>query len=533
MQLLSLSVSSVSRAAAPVVPRIAGRATRRQVPACLCCVLVVASWLAVALPCAGQNAAAARLEREAARLADTGEIERAIESYRLLTQQFPDDRLAPGALLAAARLLISTGEERTADDLIESLLTRHPRTEEAAEAFLLRGDARAATARGDDDYRAARTLFRRVPLLFGRDEFPELPARAQARVRSARLGLQIGDREGAVGELVAAIEDEPASAWTGRARRLLGRTWLESGEIDAALEVLQSLADQEGDEPSLVADRRAAKSLLSYADRHILRPGRGLPRWRSTARWPVSGLALREPEGVAAADDGRVVVVDSELPLVALLDASGRPLQSLALDDALRPGFAGDTPYVLTDERIVLPFDGQSLDFLQPVSSSRESPLRNLRAAVRDARGEWLVLARGWRGVLAFSGRRDGRELLGSLRPDLVDIERDSLGRTYVLDEDSERVLRISVDRMATDPVIAEDWRRPVALALDILGTLYVLDRGERQVFVYSAAGRRVDTIGPDLGAGIELRNPVDLAVDGAGRLFIADTKLPFLVVLE
>jgi hypothetical protein len=39
--------------------------------------------------------------------------------------------------------------------------------------------------------------------------------------------------------------------------------------------------------------------------------------------------------------------------------------------------------------------------------------------------------------------------------------------------------------------------------------------------------------VGPDLGAGIELRQPVDVAVDGAGRLFIADAKLPYVLVLE
>ena len=77
------------------------------------------------------------------------------------------------------------------------------------------------------------------------------------------------------------------------------------------------------------------------------------------------------------------------------------------------------------------------------------------------------------------------------------------------------------------------DYRPPKANSVARLGRMYVLDRGSRTVLVYDADGQRLDSLGPQLGGGIELRSPVDLAVDGSGRLFIADEKLPFVAVLE
>ena len=59
---------------------------------------------------------------------------------------------------------------------------------------------------------------------------------------------------------------------------------------------------------------------------------------------------------------------------------------------------------------------------------------------------------------------------------------------------------------------------QPVALTIDPLDHIYVLDRGERKVFMYSPDGALITSVGPSLGAGIELRDPRDIGVDGSSR---------------
>ena len=159
--------------------------------------------------------------------------------------------------------------------------------------------------------------------------------------------------------------------------------------------------------------------------------------------------------------------------------------------------------------------------------------MKGLLAAERGRFDDWFIIARGWKSLLSFVSPRQGQALLGATRPEPVDLAQDHLGRIYILDGDTKAVLRLGVDRRQVETLIKGGWKRPVALALDPLGNTYVLDRGNRTVEMWNATGQRLAKLGPQLGGGIELRKPVDLAVDGSGRVFIADSDLPSVVMLD
>ncbi|MEM6793803.1 MAG: tetratricopeptide repeat protein [Acidobacteriota bacterium] len=479
-----------------------------------------------------QDAAAARLFNEAERLADSGDIRAALGEYQLLDRQFPNDRLASAALLASARIQRALGEERGARDAIDKLLTEHPRTLEAASAFVLQGDLAFDRARGREELSQALTSYRRVPLLFSVEGYPNLPARARALVRHGEISLLLGDRESALADFVAVAEDEPASPDAWRGRRLLGRTLLESGQTAAALETLQRLIDH-AEAPD--AEKDAARRLNSLAHRLILRPSNGESPWQNAERYAPANLKIEKAQGIAASEDGQLLVLDAGDDRLIKILTAGDTWQSQVVKDAVRPGWGGgrgSVAFVVTEEKLRLPFDGQSVGFLEP-KSGREKPLDDLRAAVRGPLGDWFLIAKGWKGLLAYQTPRRGEELLGTLRSELVDLEYDAAGRVYALDRREKRVLRLAVDRRSHEVVVQGDWRRPEALALDSLGNIYVLDRGERRVSVFGPSGRRIAALGPTLPGGLELKRPRDLSVDGSGRLWIADEDLPFLVSLQ
>ena len=155
-------------------------------------------------------------------------------------------------------------------------------------------------------------------------------------------------------------------------------------------------------------------------------------------------------------------------------------------------------------------------------------------AAERGPFGDWFVVAKAWKSLLAFESPRQGQELLAADKPELVDLTQDHLGRIYALDRRAKKVLRLGTDRRGYRVVVSgAGWKKPVALDLDRLGNLYVLDRGNGTVEMFDSSGKRTARLGPSLGGGVELRSPTDLAVDGSGRLFIADSKLPFVVMLD
>ncbi|MEM7586171.1 MAG: tetratricopeptide repeat protein [Acidobacteriota bacterium] len=484
-------------------------------------------------PTAAQDPAAERLFAEALRVLEGGDPSSSLKELQLLVQQFPTDRLAPKALLQIADIQRALGQREATVRALEQLRSEYGRSLESAAAFVRQAEIEAEEARRVSDLEAARATFRRVPLLYGRESYPELEDRVRARLRTGEISLQLGDNATAVAELLAAVEDEAASHLTGRTRLLLATALTRTGEWVAAAEVLQRLAAEEGAATSTEAERAAAIRQLSLIHRQVIRPQSGLPPWLSATRYPASGLQLKEPTGVAAAEDGRLVIVDQRLPLVALIGADGAFSESIALRDAGRPGWSSGAAYTVTETRILLPFVSQeSPRFLEPVPG-KEKPLKGLQAAERGPFGDWFVLAKGWRSLLAFQSARQGQELLATSKPEPKDIAQDFLGRIYVLDGKGKQVLRLGVDRRQADVLLEGAWRRPVAITVDLLGNLYVLDRGNRTIDLYDANGRKQSTLGPVLTGGIELRNPVDLAVDGSGRLFIADSKLPYVILLD
>lgn len=504
----------------------------------------------------GEDPAARRLYDEAQRRMAT-DVEGAIGELELLVRQFPGDRLAPKALLELARLRRAGGGTDAAQRISQRLLDEYPRSREAASAFVLQAELAVDRAADLEALGEARTTFRRVPLLFGRDTYPDLDARTLALVRSAEIGLVLGDFDGATAELVQAIEDEPPSRVSGRARLVLGRALLrrslsDTGRGDAgvapwvqALEVLQTLVDDvpvdadgvpdpAGDgATSTVDDRLAARRLVTLGHRQLLRPAAVESRWPGVQRF-ASGLALDEPVSVAAAEDGRLLVVDEDEENAALWRPGDRAWSRRPLEDPVRAGFTpAGVAYVVTEEAIHLPFEGQRFTFLEPVAG-KEKPLDKLRAAVRGRLGTWYVLAKGWDGILSYASSRRGNELMAALRAEFVDLETDDLGRVLALDEKEDRVVRLSLDARQADTLLVDQrWKKPAALAVDGLGQIYVLDRGLGQIFLYDDGGRTLATLGPDLGGGIELRSPEDLAVDGSGRVYVVDPKQSFVIVLD
>ncbi len=494
----------------------------------LLCALVLAS-----IPAAAQEPAAERLYAEALRLVQSGDGDGARDELQLLVQQFPQDRLASKALLKIAEIQQALGDLGATRLALEQLRSEYGRSLESAAAFVMQADIEVREARRLADLEEARSTFRRVPLLYGRESYPDLEARVRARIRTGELSLQLGDDQNAVSEFLAAVEDEPPGPSTGQARLLLATALTRRGEWIAAAEVLQRLVSEDGSATSRDIDRRRAAGLLSLIHRRLVRPLSGSAPWPTASRYPAGGLQLKEPSGVAAAADGRLLITDRRLKTAVLVDADGQVAQRAQVEASGHPGWSAGAPYLLTDLGISAPFGGpQSPRFLEP-RPGKEKPLKGLLAAERGRFDDWFIIARGWKSLLSFISPRQGQALLGNTRPEPVDLAQDHLGRIYVLDGNSRSVLRLGIDRRQVDTVLKGAWKRPVALALDPLGNAYVLDRGHRTLEMWNAAGKRQARVGPQLGGGIELRQPVDLSVDGSGRLFIADRKLPFVVMMD
>lgn len=403
-------------------------------------------------------------------------------------------------------------------------------TEREAAVLVEAALAAARDAASVDDLARAREQFLEVPRRFPQSEHPGLQLRSQALVEAAGLGRRTGFERQAGGELLRVLEREAGSEWTPRARFELGDLLLMQGDWQNAARHLRLAREgAPGGGGNVAGD---ALERMTLIHRLILRPLAGQERWLDSRSYLPARTGIERPRGVAAGAGGRLVVTETNR--AALLDADGAPRSARDLRGAVRPSHASaGAPGVVTADGVTGIEDPGSVTFGRVGGGD----LDRIVAAHRDDFGNWTVVSRRSAEVLRYDPQGRPLETLRvaalSQPIDLV-VGRD--GAIHVLDAGA-RSTPPSVLRFAADGRFEEafrvDWRRPVALDVDAFGNRYVLDAGTLQVLVYDPFATPLAALGPVLPGGQELRAPEDVAVDGQARVFVADSRLGQVLVLE
>jgi tetratricopeptide repeat protein len=471
---------------------------------------------------AQQDAAAERLLAEAQRLARDGKPDEARTEYELLVQRFPGTNQAELAQVALAEAYWNAGDADRARTLLEKLTDDRPDSPNAAAAWVLRGRFLVERAANRQELSDARTPFRRVPVLFGATEYPRLEARVEARVRSGEVSLALGEPARAALDFLEAIEDENRSPWLARALYGFARSLLEQGDRVAASDMLERvLAEADAGD----ALRRDAATDLAFLDRHWLRPSLGQPRW-ATAR--AVSIELRKPQKLAVAGDGRVLVWDEGLAQVLVLSADLEVESKSAQTQVRDVWWSSDgRPFATVPDGVIALSDGSR----QPLSVGG-TPMKDLDSGATGLLGEIFVVDRDRKAIYAFD-RNGESKAISTAASDAIDIAVGSHGELLVLDRKKSDVARIGGLGAEPGKGFTGAWKRPHALAVDGADDVFVLDSSENTIEVRDKAGAKVASIGPVLPGGIELRSPEDIGVDGTGRLYIIDSRLAQLVVLE
>jgi hypothetical protein len=166
-----------------------------------------------------------------------------------------------------------------------------------------------------------------------------------------------------------------------------------------------------------------------------------------------------------------------------------------------------------------------------------EAQLRSPAAAVFDGTGNIYIADRG-------NGRLRHVDASGIIRNLLSDLAGpsalalDGLGNLYFTEEDAHRVLKLDLATGLLTSVAEGKWQTPHGLAAGYsgqrpTGEVYVADIGRAQVLKIASSGH-VDVIAGtgvvgysgDGGAAsdVSLASPTDVAVDGEGRVYIAES---------
>ena len=488
------------------------------------------------------DAAPQRLLQESERLERGGDFEGADLSYQLLIDRFPDSRQAELAMLALAGSAWRKGDVDAAHEQLETLIGAYPESPRAAIASVLQARYRIAEAEGAEDLRDARRLFDRVPLLFGPETYPTLGARVEAGVASGKVNLLLGEPRRAAKDFIRAIEDEAPSQWLAAARLGLAESLLMEGDWVAAAEVLQRVADTPDatpdadspgddspgdDSPGDTGPAAEARRRLTFIHRQWLRPSLGQTPWSSSRA--VTGAQWDKPARVAAGAAGRILVLDTGIRQVLSLAAQGASVARTEGRDVRDVWWSSAGWSYLTDAQAVRGLEN-SVRQSFAISADKQQIAKNIAAGYRGLFGHWLLVDRERKGLMIY--RSDGEFVRQISGQEIVDVARGPHGQALILDRRGRRVTRLGID-FENLGATTGNWRRAEAITSDAAGNVYVLDTAERTITMLDAALESRGTIGPRLPGGLELRGPVDLSIDDEGRLYVVDTKLKQVLVLE
>lgn len=482
--------------------------------------LTLASWGTAS----GQaESVAGRLLASAERFVEQGDLQAALDQLSELLERFPAGEWVGDALLRTAELQRDLGRYEEATDVAERLAAEFAGSAAGAGGEVLAAEIQIAQAIGPDSLAAPRDRLRQIPVVYPADAFPDLRWRARALVRLGELASRTGDHAAAAAAYVRALEDEPVSPWTSQAAVGFAEALLREGTWPAAADLLQGVV--EGDETlggEMIAEetRTRAAGTLALLYRFHVAPAAGAPSWVRTERLRVQGTPLDRPKGITLAPDGSFLLVDEGVPLVGMFDPDGNLQRSLPLSGAELPFWSGDgTAYFVNRRSILRIVTSQRLTFV-----AERDPVEDIRAAYVDAVGRWYLLDTDDDRVTEYAPDRSYiRTALTDRDREPVDITGRGTGELFVLDRDQNEVIRRAPGETTWSVVARGNWSRPTALALDLIGNIYVLDEDDRQIHIYSPAGEQMHRIGPSLPGGMELDDPRDISIDGAGRIFVAD----------
>jgi hypothetical protein len=220
---------------------------------------------------------------------------------------------------------------------------------------------------------------------------------------------------------------------------------------------------------------------------------------------------------------------------VAVFDAQGAAGASMTSTDATAFFVDEKNRIVVAREGSLIADKGETLSILVPQRDGVPKPLEEVLAVLVTPKGDRLVADGKAKNVLRVGP--DGKYLGVFSATPATRLAINGLDDVAMLDKNTKSVAIVDRDGKPLGRVLSKgtgyELDDPVDVAYDDLGHLYVLDRGRGSVFVFGAKNRLVATLTiPEKSAGSFTRADA-LGLDPAGRMYIFDERAKRIQVYQ
>jgi TolA-binding protein len=412
------------------------------------------------------NEDVARRQLESGRaFARQGNYTEALKDFKAVADTHPNSSVADNALLEMARYYIDVaGDMTAAAGAVDAIVKKYSTSDSAPEAYVLAGRLALARSHQGADIDSALANFERVYRLF-----PTSEAVPRALALGGETMWYARRPDDALTFLNRAIAEYPASSSAADAYLTLGRVLVARGDPSLAMEELQQVRNRWPNTPS------AATALAQTTLLHRL-----YIRARTNPAYVLSaetiGPAKLQNVTSLALSSRPTLFYAAESGLGVLTTGSPDRPQAVVKPRGLVVDRTGSV--VAFDATSLRPAAGNPILLSLPQSGGAPKPLTDLEAAAQFSNGDWLIT--------------DGNDR---------SIQRYTVTGTYIG--------VFAAGRLAPLVVTATD---------DVVG----VDRDAKTIVVFDSTGKNTARI-PFRGAGYDLQNVEDLAVDSFGHVYVLD----------
>lgn len=481
-------------------------------------------WVGVGLALSVSLGAQSNPEELARRQYDSGRTfmldrrySEALKDFQAVIDSFTKTSVADNALLQVALYHLEVARDvATTQSTIDKLLKEYPETDSAPMAHVVAGRLALVKGRTPTEVDGALASFERVPRLFPGDE-----AVAAAGFYAGETLRLVRRTDEALERFRRVAMEYPRSPWAARANLAAGYCLVQGDRGPQALQEIQRVRQQFPGTDAAAEARNLNTILYRLYIRAPAQPAYGFSgRYVGPERSnfddvvgvvidPIGRLLLGYKSGVAVFDPKGALTstVAANEPSAFFLDERGRIVV-----------VRRDT---LTVERT------ESVSIATPTPEGKPKPVEEMPAVVAMSTGDRLIADSRGRNVIRVSPA--GRYVGSFTNTNAARLALNGLDDVAMIDKSAKVIIVLDRDGKPLSKIMTKgtgyELDDPVDLAFDPLGHLYVLDRGQRSVFVFGAKNRLVATVTvPEKNPGAFTRASA-FALDAAGRLHIFDDR--------
>jgi outer membrane protein assembly factor BamD (BamD/ComL family) len=444
-----------------------------------------------------------------------GNYEEGLKDFRAVATSYPDSPLADNALLEISRYYSEIADDpeqavKNADEII----TKYPTSDSAPYALIVKGEVILARSRRKADLDTAVASFDRVPGIYpAADAVPEAQYLAAEALRVAHVPVEALRR---YRQIEATFPTDPVLP---KVHIGAGMALAATGDPVAAMEELQLARS----DPEAREDAEVALARLTTLYRLYVKPTQ-VSAFVNAANDAVSRLKASDVLSVLVTPGGAAYFA-SKSAVIALNDLS----RADPPPSALKPrGLAVDRfgRLVVIDGGTLKRKAAPALFALNMPQGTSSKLLDETSTALNLRNGDWLVAADDDRGIQRFAASGKYMAPFAPVRAsrlainefdEIAALDRD--GKTVKFLDETGKPIGVIPQRGT-----GYELKNPVDIAYDVFGNLYVLDRNTLFVFVPGRqASRLVRTYTEPENSPAAFRRAAAFALDPLGRMFIAD----------